>query len=262
MSLHRLDPRPHAAGIEHALADRSPPSRAGSSARERRPSAARTRRPRRAPRPARGPASRGRRALRPRARIERGAGVVGGRHRQPDQAAGPVVEPLCAAGVDRARDFGAAARRGRDAPERPRVAPTGRERRHVAHGAPERRASSSSSSTSPAAERLHQRDQRCAAMRDRRRDAFEPQRRRGARLAARPSKSRRQPAPADAPRRTHRRPSPWPPPSPRRPPRRRGRATITVASVSGPGSTLDRDVGHRRERAPGAGHQLAAGRSR
>ena len=34
-------------------------------------------------------------------------------------------------------------------------------------------------------------------------------------------------------------------------------ATSTVASVSGLGQHLDGDVGHRRERAPGAGQQLA-----
>ena len=190
---------------------------------------------------------------------QRGAAIVGLRQRQPDETARPVEQHLR---VTRCRhpggQFGTSARHGRDAPDgalglAPVRPPAARRRASpaTAGGRPSGpvRATSPNGLSSSVSVR--------APMRDRRRDAFEPQRR-DARSRRRrcPQQAPRRP-PADEPHPTRRRTSPSRPPSPARQPRRRARSTRTVCLGLRPRQRLDRHLGHRRERAPGAGEQLA-----
>ena len=109
-----------------------------------------------------------------------GVGLVGERHRHPDQAAAPVVEHLRRR-RDRGRDLVALARRGRNPPERPRARRIGGEGFHLPHAAPQR-ARVFFVEQRDRAERLHQRGERLLAMLDRRRKALQPQRGRRLRL--------------------------------------------------------------------------------
>ena len=153
-------------------------------------------------------------------------------------------------------ELGAARRRGRDAPQRP-VAASCRwpERRDVAHAAPERarmRLRRRVSSAPNGLSRVASAALRCAT------DGATPSSRNAVAACAdmQPGETHHHAAPADAPPPTRRRTSPSPPhgraaPASSRP------STSTVSSVSGSRQRLDRHVGHRRERAPGAGEQLA-----
>ncbi len=113
-------PRPHAAGIEHALGIEALLDPLGQCGKRRRP-AARTRRSPRAPRPARGSASHARRSRRPRGapaprrhRRTRRARPRSGRPPNRRTSAPAPARRSCG-------ELGAAARRRRDAPERPLV---------------------------------------------------------------------------------------------------------------------------------------------
>ena len=231
-------------GIEHALGIEALLDALGQR-RERRPPAARTRRPRRAPRPARGSASRGRRLRRPRGRTSAAPASSRGASASPDQAAGPVVEHLAAAPARAivAPSSAPRARRRRDTPERPLRPPRrrpARERRDVADRAPERARGRLHRSSPSAPNGVISLCEHAPAVRDRRRDALEPQRRdaRGRRRRSRrgcdAATSGRQMRRARhvagrAHGRRHRRDGPR---------RRRGRGPARVASVSGRGSTL------------------------
>ena len=128
-----LHSRPHPAGIEHAAADRSFRAHAWSAPPA--PAArAQKHRLRRAPRRARGSASRARPLSATIERTRRSMRIVGRRQGRPDQATGPIVEHLCLGAFDqRAADFGATRGRRRNAPDIARACrPCGRERRHIA----------------------------------------------------------------------------------------------------------------------------------
>ena len=94
-----------------------------------------------------------------------------------------------------------------------------------------------------------------SAVRDRRRDAFQAQR--GQRRSGFGLDARRDAAPADAPRPRRRQTSPSRAPSPRAAAASSSPSTSSVCFGFGARQHLDGDVGHHRERAPGAGEQLA-----
>ena len=85
-----------------------------------------TRRPRHGAPRERAPAWRARRRVASDAADERRSGIAGGRQREPDEPASPVIKRLrLALGRDRRHHFGALARRGRNPPDRPLISHSG-----------------------------------------------------------------------------------------------------------------------------------------
>ena len=224
--------RPHPPGVEHALRIEAllhAPGQGGERLRlrlEHRDGGAHAR-------PARGSASHGR-CRRRRCCTSAAPPSSRRRQREPDQAAGPVVEILGALARSRRRPRARASARSRcaratrslAARTASRRAPTSRARATPPRRAPRARRTACSSASSAR-----------RAVRDRGRDAFEPQRRdracplrRATRAATGAGQMRRA--------RHIVRPSPSRRSSRARPSRRRGRAPARVCSVSARGSTL------------------------
>ena len=183
------------------------------------------------------------------------AAVVVRRHREPDQAAGPIVEPprFSRQGCGQLM---AARRRGRDPPQRLiAVSATGGKRLHVAHALPERARVTLVVDVLDRPERGEQRGERSLAVRDRGSDAFQAEQGRGLddvkpvemlHQIGRQMRRTRHVA-GRAHRRTH---------------RRSGAGVVETEHHDGrlgfrPRQRLDRDFGHRGERAERAREQLA-----